>query len=273
MMDHLTFDLPPIAAMMAAADATETLRIGSHVFCNDYRHPAVLAKEVAALDLLSDGRFEFGIGAGWQQSEYEQAGITYEAPGTRISRLEEALAIFKGVFMQETFSFSGKYYQIAELQGLPRPVQKPYPPIYLGGGGKRMLTLAAREADIVSFVPIAHAQASWQDMSDGTAEATMRKVEWVRDAAGERLPQLELHTSVFALIVTGNRQQVAGYMASNFGLAPQQVLDLTHTLLGSVDEICETLQTRRERYGISYVTILDKDMETFAPVVERLRGQ
>jgi len=273
MLDHFEVDLPPVAALMAAADATSTLRIGSAVFCNDYRHPAVLAKEAAALDFLSNGRFELGIGAGWQEYEYKQAGLVYDPPSVRINRLEEAVHIIKGLFEEEPMSFSGKYYSIDNLKGSPRPVQRPYPPLYLGGGGKRMLSLAAREADIVGIVPIAHSDASWQDMSDGTAAATLQKIQWIREAAGDRFEALELQTSVFALIITDYRRQVAERMASNFRLTGDEVLDLTHCLVGTVDQICEDLLIRRERYGISYITILDKDMEAFAPVVARLTGK
>ncbi len=273
MLDHLTLNFPPIAALMSAADATSILRIGSCVFCNDYRHPAVLAKEVAALDLLSEGRFEFGLGAGWQQEEYTQAGIAFDSPGKRIQRLEESLAILKGLFTDSSVTFAGEYYNVNNLQGLPAPVQKPYPPIYLGGGGKRMLSLAAREADIVGIVPIARENTSWQDMSDGLPEATSRKVQWIRDAAGDRWDQLELQTSVFVTIVTGYREQVAQRMASNFRMSVEQVLGLTHALIGTVDQICEDLLYRREQYGISYIVILDKDMEAFAPVVARLAGK
>src|SRR5260370_30531151 len=140
--------LGPIAALMAAAYATTTLRVGSLVFDNDYRHPVVLAKEVASLDLLSDGRFDLGLGAGWMASDYEQAGIPFDSPGLRIERMEEGLAIIKGLLAGGEFSFTGKHYRIASLEGSPSPVQKPHPTIVLGGGGRRMLRLAAREADI-----------------------------------------------------------------------------------------------------------------------------
>ena len=148
--DHFGDQLGPIAALMAAADATTTLRMGSLVFDNDYRHPAVLAKEVASLDLLSDGRFDLGLGAGWMASDYEQAGIPFDSPGVRIERMEEGLAIIKGLLAGGKFSFTGKHYRITSLEGTPSPVQKPHPPIVLGGGGRRMLRLAAREADIVN---------------------------------------------------------------------------------------------------------------------------
>src|SRR6202165_3252471 len=148
--DHFGSQLATIAALMAAADATTRLRAGSLVFDNAYRHPAVLAKEAATLDLLSDGRFDLGLGAGWMASDYQQAGMPYDSAGTRIERLEEGLQIVKGLLGGGTFSFTGKHYQIKDLEGSPLPVQKPHPPILLGGGGRRMLRLAAREADIVN---------------------------------------------------------------------------------------------------------------------------
>src|SRR5256712_13883228 len=147
--DHCGEQLAPIVALLSAADATSTLRVGSLVFDNDYRHPVVLAKEVATLDLLSDGRFDFGLGAGWMASDYERSGIPLDSPGVRIERMEEALAIIKGLLAGGVVSFSGKHYRIASLEGHPSPVQKPHPPILLGGGGRRMLRVAAREADIV----------------------------------------------------------------------------------------------------------------------------
>ncbi len=270
MLDHFTVELPPIAALMTVANATRSMRIGSCVFCNDYRHPAVLAKEVAALDVFSDGRFEFGIGAGWQRAEYEQIGIPFDRAGTRIDRLEEALHIFKSYFTQESVTFSGTHYTINELRATPKPVQKPHPPIYLGGGGKRMLSIAAREADIVGVVPIARDNVGWQGMSDGVAEATGQKVEWIRQAAGPRFDALELQTTVFAVVVTNHRLQVAERMSDRFKVTREQVLELTHCLVGTVDQMIEDLLRRREAYGISYIVVHDKDMEDFAPVVRHL---
>lgn len=268
--DHLTTELSPTVALMAAADATTTLRVGSWVFCNDYRHPALLAKEVATLDVLSEGRVEFGLGAGWQQSEYEQAGMTYDAHGIRISRFEETVQIVKGLFASEPFSFSGKYYTIKDLNGQPKPVQHPHPPMYIGGGGKRVLSIAARQANIVGILPIARTDESYQNMTDGMAEATQRKVTWIREAAGSRIDELELHTGMFVVIPTDNRNLVTQKMAGRFGIAQEEVQQLTHILVGTVDQMCEDLMTRRDRYGISYVSVLLKDMEAFAPVVERL---
>ena len=268
-VDHFTSDFPPEVALMAAADATETLRVGSWVFCNDARHPTVLAKQAATLDLLSDGRLELGIGAGWQQSEYAQVGIPYDAPGIRINRFEEAIHILKGLFADEPLTFSGKYYSIQNLNGSPKPVQRPHPPFYIGGGGKRVLSIAAREANIVGLLPIA-GTGSWYNMADGTAESTQRKVDWIRQAAGSRIDELELHTGVFVVNVTEQRSQVTQNIGSRFGLTGMQIQQLTHMLVGTIEQMCEDLLQRRERFGISYISVLEKDMQTFAPIVERL---
>src|SRR5438876_677403 len=164
--DHLGDQLSPIPALVAAADATSTLRIGSLVFDNDFRHPVMLAKEAATLDVLSGGRFELGIGAGWLRSEYEQAGIPYDPPGVRVGRMEEALQIIKGLFADRPVTFSGTYYKVSALEGQPKPVQRPHPPILIGGGGKRILSIAAREATIVGFLPIVRPDGSGPDLTD-----------------------------------------------------------------------------------------------------------
>src|SRR5437016_11924644 len=182
--DHFTEQPGPIAALMAAADATTKLRVGSLVFDNDYRHPIVLAKEAATLDLLSDGRFELGIGAGWHGPDYEQTGIPFDPPRVRVSRLEEAVTVIKRLFGEEPVNFSGKYYTINGLTGLPRPVQRPHPPIFIAGGGKRVLSLAAREADIVGLHVKTYADGSGGDVSSTSGDATLEKLEWVRQAAG-----------------------------------------------------------------------------------------
>src|SRR6266568_4197945 len=153
MPDHLGDQFAPVPALLAAAEATHTLRIGSFVFDNDFRHPVMLAREAATLDLLSGGRFELGLGAGWNRSEYEQAGIPYDSPGVRVSRMEEALHIIKGLLADGPVNFSGKYYTVTDLEGHPKPVQRPHPPILIGGGGKRLLSIAAREATTVGFTP------------------------------------------------------------------------------------------------------------------------
>src|ERR1700686_1038073 len=191
--DHFTDQGGPIAALMAAADATTRLRVGSLGFDNDYRHPVVLAKEAATIDPLSDGRFALGLGAGWMASDYEQAGIPFDSPGTRISRMEEALTIIKGLFTGEPFTFAGQHYRVTGIEGSPRPVQRPHPPIVLGGGGRRMLRIAAREADIVNVnFDLREGAVNRNLVRTGLAEATDEKLGWIRDAAGERMERIEL---------------------------------------------------------------------------------
>ncbi|HEV2032772.1 MAG TPA: TIGR03621 family F420-dependent LLM class oxidoreductase [Candidatus Dormibacteraeota bacterium] len=271
--DHLNDQLGPIAALMAAADATTTLRVGSLVFDNDYRHPVVLAKEAATIDLMSDGRFDLGLGAGWLASDYEAAGIPYDSPGTRIERMEEGLQIIKGLMAGGTYSFTGKHYQISDMEGSPLPVQKPHPPIVIGGGGRRMLRLAARQADIVNInFDLRDGRVSRDLVRSGLAEATDEKVAWIKEAAGDRLEQIELSVTVFMADITDDREAVAGALASGMGSEPLEVMEMPHFLIGTVDDVAELLRRRRDRFGISFVIVPGDVTEAFAPVVERLAG-
>ena len=270
--DHFRDHLAPVPALTAAALATTRLRVGSLVFSNDFRHPAVLAKEAATIDVLSGGRFELGLGGGWLRAEYDQTGIPFEAPGTRIERLEEAVTIIKGLLAGERVTFAGRHYTIADLEGRPTPVQRPHPPIAIGGGGRRTLTLAAREASIVGLVPRARRDGSGLDMTDLSDAATREKLEWVRSAAGDRFDSLEIHALIQAVAVGERRTAAADQLASRFKVARDVVLETPYVLLGTIEEICETLWERRERYGISYLTVFERDMEVFAPVVARLAG-
>jgi len=271
--DHFGDQLGPIAALMAAADATTTLRVGSLVFDNDYRHPVVLAKEAATLDLLSEGRLDFGLGAGWLASDYEQAGIPFDPPGVRIDRMAEALTIIKGFFAGGIVSFAGKHYKVEGLEAWPAAVQKPHPPIVLGGGGRRMLSLAAREADIVSInYKLDEGRVNRKLVRTGFAEATDEKLAWIKQAAGDRLSQIELSVTIFVANVTDDRDVVAGAMAAGLGADPKDVLDMPHFLIGTIEQIVEDLVARRERYGISYVVVPGEAAESLAPVVERLAG-
>ena len=258
---------------MAAADATTKLRVGSLVFDNDYRHPVVLAKEAATLDLLSDGRLDFGLGAGWMASDYEQTGIPLDSPGTRIERMAEALEIIKSFFAGGSVSFAGKNYRIDGVEGSPSPVQKPHPPIILGGGGRRMLSLAAREADIVSInYKLTEGRINRNLVRTGLAEATDEKLAWIKEAAGDRFSQIELCATVFVASVTDDRDGTAAAFAAGIGAEPREVLEMPHFLIGTTEQMIEDLQVRRERYGISYVVVPDSAFESLAPVVERLTG-
>jgi probable F420-dependent oxidoreductase len=270
--DHLFVDFFPIAVLAAVAEATTKLRLGSFVFNNDLRHPAVLVKEAAALDVLSQGRFEFGIGAGRLRFEYERAGISFDSPGVRVRRLEEAIHIIKQLFAEEgSVTFAGHFYKINDLKGLPRPLQRPHPPILIGGGGKQVLSLAAREADIVSFLVKARIDGS-ADPAEFTAAALAQKVEWVRQAAGSRFSDLELNLLIFEVIITPDREDVARKRVQETGVTHEQVLENPHLLIGTIDEVVEELQRKREQYGISYIVVFDTFMEAFAPIAYRLAG-
>lgn len=268
--DHPWLDVAPIPGLMMVADTT-SLRIGSFVFNTDIRHPTLLAKDMAMLDVLSDGRFECGLGCGAIMEDYTQTGIPFERPGVRVSRFEEALCIIKRFFTEETVNFSGEYYQVAGLQGHPKPLQKPYPPIYIGGGSKRMLSLAAREANCVGIT--AKSTPKGVDWISATPESLLEKVAWVRDAAGERFDQLEIGTPIFVIVQTEDRLGTAQHMASRFGLTPQQLLSCTHMLIGTTDQMVEDLLLRREQYGMSSIAVIESGLETLAPVVARLTGK
>lgn len=263
----------PIAALTAAACATTTLRIGSLVIDNDYRHPVMLAKEAATLDLLSDGRLELGLGAGWMREEYERAGMQFEPPGVRITRLEEALHVIKGLFSGEPLMYSGIHYAIDNLSSFPTPIQRPHPPILVGGGGKRLLSLAGREADIVGVLNSSVASGSLSnDPSDLAPESVAQKVGWVREAAGERFPKIEL-SQVISVVLTKNQHDAAENFASArgwSGLSAEQVLAMPSVYIGTPSQIAAQMHSRRERYGFSYFVVADKHAEAFAHVVALL---
>lgn len=272
--DHFSDQLGVFSALAAAAVVTKQLRLGWLVLDNDYRHPAVTAKEVATLDVLSNGRVDFGLGAGWEKSDYDATHIAYDAPGVRIDRMVEGLAICQGLWAEGPFTFAGKHYEISALDGKPKPVQRPRPKLLLGGGGKRMLTIAGREADIVNVnFNLAHGAVSSELVMTGTAEQTDEKIRWVREAAGERIDEVELSVLIFVLNVTEDRAAVAAGLAAAVGTTPETVLEIPHFLIGTLEEIEDSLQRRRERYGISYVMVQGEAAEGFAPVVEKLSGR
>jgi probable F420-dependent oxidoreductase len=273
--DHYINEYLPIAPLMLVADATTTLRIGSGVFDNNYRHPVLLAKEVAALDLFSGGRFELGLGAGALQVDYEQSGLPFDPPGIRIRRLGESVALIKQFFTQDSVTFAGEYYRVTDLAGSPKPAQRPHPPIFIGGGGKKTLTLAAREADIAGLEGRVVDAAGSFDAFEHSEAALAQKVAFLREAAGERFNAIELNYGIAHVIVTENRQQAAEERARKraaTGVTPEQVLGDPYLLIGTVEHIVETLQRRREQYGISYLHVFWDEMDAFAPVVARLTG-
>jgi probable F420-dependent oxidoreductase len=268
--------LAPTVALMAAAGVTQTLRLGTMVLDNDYRHPVLLAKEAATLDLLSGGRFELGVGAGWLRDEYERAGMRFDAPGVRVARLEESLQVLKGLLAGSAFTFAGVHYTVAGLESFPRPVQRPHPPILVGAGSRRMLGIAGREADIVGILPRALPNGSIsEDLSERSPETIDRKLDWVRQAAGGRFGELELSMMV-SVIVADDHRKAAAQLAAEQGwgtAASERVLEMPSVFVGGVDRIVELMQARRDRYGFSYYVVPDEDMEALGPVVDRLAGR
>jgi probable F420-dependent oxidoreductase len=263
----------PFPAMAMAAEATSTLRVGSLVLGNDYRHPVVLARDAATLDLLSDGRLELGLGAGWMTVDYEKAGIRLDPAGVRIARLAEAIAIVKGLTAEGPFSFAGEHYTITELDGMPKPVQRPLP-LVIGGGGKKVLTLAAKEADIIgingnlrSGTPGAPDQAPNMNPA-----STDEKLAWVRDVSGDRYPDIEIQAFAGFVHFTDDRAGMATAMAPAFDTTPDEVLDSPVGLVGTVESMIETLERRRERWDMTYHVVGAEHLDQFAPVVARLAG-
>ena len=263
-------DLAPIAAMAAAAAVTETLRVGCRVFCIDYHVPAVLAKEVATLDLLSDGRLEMGIGAGWSETEYNAMGLTFDRPGRRIEKLTEVIALIKAHWAGEQLEYAGRQVQVRGYAGRPRPVQRPHPPIMIGGGGPRMLAFAGREADIVSMssVPFVARDADGLDPQS----LAQRRIDAVRTAAGERYQRLEIESSPYFTTITDEPEEALAKAAAMTGISADVLRGHPNVMVGSPETIAETLYSRRESLGVNYVTVQQTQIESFALIVERLHG-
>jgi len=269
--DHITQQLAPIPAMAAALEATTRLRVGSYVFANDYRNPVMLAKEIATLDLLSGGRVEFGLGAGWYQRDYEMLGLPYDPPATRVSRMIEAVKLIDRLFAEDSVDASGAFYTVRGARLGPKPVQRPRPPLMIGGGGPRMLRFAARHADIIALNPrfTADAQPVLADLTTGAVE---RKLARLRAEAGDRLASVELNIFVIDAGVTDEPRSLFEAFATRLKGAATGIVDSPFFLYGSVADLQRQLLERRERLGITYFGLPDKAMEAFAPVVRELRG-
>jgi probable F420-dependent oxidoreductase len=254
--------LAPIPALTAVAVATRTLRVGSYVFANDVRNPVLLVRECAALDFLSGGRFELGLGAGRPgiEGDYRKLGIPLKSGGVRVERLAEALGIMKALLNGEKVDHDGRHYHVTGADVFPAPVQQPHPPILIAASGPRLLALAAREADIVALGV----------QPNQGEEVFQEKVAVLRQAAGERFDQLELNANLAAV-----GDQVHPWMMRQFNLTLDELrrLGSPSILLGSLDEMCQQLEGRRERLGISYITCAAEMMEGMAPVVARLAGR
>jgi probable F420-dependent oxidoreductase len=268
--DHLDAQFGPLVALAVAAEATTTIHVGTLVLNNDLRNPVVLAKEIAALGLASDGRVEVGLGAGWLRSDYDEAGFEYLDARARVDRLGESLAILKSLWIDGEANFDGEHYSVHGARCDPRP---PSPPrLIVGGGSKRILSLAAVTADTVG---INTSLASGEKGGDVAAQATFdhydKCLRWIREAAGDRFASLELQiTAVTAMVVETRRAALRS--ATMLGFPGEEALDLPVLLIGTVDELCERLIERRERWGFTNVVVPDHAMHSFAPVVARLAG-
>lgn len=273
MPDHFGDQLSPVAALSTAAAVTKELRVGTLVFANDFRHPAVLAKDTATLDLLSDGRLEVGVGAGWMTEDYTWTGMQHDRPGVRIDRMIESIEVLRGLWGDDAFSFDGEHYTITEMNGHPKPVQAGGPPIIVGGGGKRVLSTAARLADIVGVNPnVGEGKVGPEAVASMSADATEEKLGWVRDAAGDRFDDIEISILKFVTIVTDERDAVAEKVAGGMGMDAPTLLASPHTLVGSAEQVADELIEQRERWQGSYVTVQSDALESFAPVVAALAG-
>jgi probable F420-dependent oxidoreductase len=273
--DHLAAMLATIPAVMSAADATKRLRVGTNVLNNDLRHPVLLAREAATMDVLTDGRFELGLGAGYVQSEYDQAGLRFDRGGIRVERLAESVRIIKGLLGGAEVNFAGRYYRVTGHTIHPRPVQRPHPPIIIGGNGLRLLALAAKEADIVNFTGITFTRGDTKpDMSGWKVEGLDERIRVVREAAGERLGRLELSAQIQRVIVTDHPRQAAEELQKTWTqLSVEEILEAPFVLIGTVDEMVDTLHARRERWGVSYFVTFEPYLETLAPIVVKLTGK
>ncbi|MFQ5557168.1 MAG: TIGR03621 family F420-dependent LLM class oxidoreductase [Acidimicrobiales bacterium] len=271
--DHLDEQCGPIAGLTAVALATTEVRLTTLVLANDYRHPAVLAKELATLDLISKGRLEIGIGAGWMTADYERGGLALDRPGVRIARLAEAIEVLKGCFGDGAARFEGEHYTIAGLDSRPKPAQRPHPRLLVAGGGAKVLALAARSADIVGVNPgLGVGVIDARVGPTATAAATDDKIAVIKDAAGARFDSLELQTRVHIATIDPDREALAAALAPALGLDGADALASPHALVGTVAQCVDTIGRWRDRWGISYITIGGDAMETMAPVVQRLSG-
>ncbi|WP_430335130.1 LLM class F420-dependent oxidoreductase [Rhodococcus sp. ACT016] len=282
--DHLGNQVGPIAALGALAVATDKIRLGTAVLANGFRHPAVLAKDAATIDVLSGGRLELGIGAGWMREEFEKGGIEYERPGVRIAKLEESLQILDTLLRGQECNFEGKFYKIDGLKGSPRPRQGPRPPIAVGGGGPKMLALAAKYADIISVATPTSADGRLL-LSGITMEQTIARVEQIREAAGDRFADIELNWTITAIMVTDDREQAAemalaaidqGFppnIEADVTLSVEEILNSPYLAIGTYEEIADQIRNVREKTSMSYVGVFPTQLEAFAPVIPLLRGE
>jgi probable F420-dependent oxidoreductase len=267
--DHLGPSLPqfaPLVALAAAAAVTTRLRLAVTVLDNDFRHPVMLAKEVATLDVLSGGRVDMGMGAGWLEEDYTKTGVaTWDPPATRVARLIESIALVKQLFGGETVTFEGEHYRVNDFRSFPKPVQKPVP-LMIGGRGKRMLSMAAREAQIISILA---APSEGGSRLAGFEE----QLGWIADARGSDRDDLMVGIRIpFGEIAGSGESGVAAAerLGARMGLPARDVLESPFFIVGELGDIKEHLLDIQRRYGISYITVSEDLAWQIAPIVREL---
>lgn len=271
---HPVQTVAAIPAMAVAAEATSTIKVGCRVLCVDYRNPVMLAKEVATLDFFSEGRLELGLGAGWLQGEYEAVGIPFDRAGVRLDRFEEVIGLLRASFAEGELNIDTTHVHAVGFEAVPKPFTKSGPPIMIGGGAQRILTIAGREADIVSLnFNNSSGKLGAEGIGSSTAEHTDQKIQWIRNGAGERFDQIEIEIAAYFTVVTPDGAGTRAKMAPMFGMTPEVFAEHPNVLIGSVDEICDRIVERRERFGISYTSFGASVMDSVIPVVERLSGK
>jgi probable F420-dependent oxidoreductase len=267
--DHIGDGVAPLQGLTAAADASDKLRLGTLVLDNDFRHPVVLAREVAALDVLSEGRFELGLGAGWLGRDYERLGLSFDAPSVRVERLEESVEIVTRALAGESVWFSGAHYEVSDFEVQPKPAQN-HVPLMLGAGGPRMLRLAAERADIVGILPVAKPDGSGLSEEEQGESAFARKIALLRGAAGRRFDDIELNLLIQAVEIAGDERAAAEKLAAEWEEPVDPILDMPFVLLGPVPAIVDKVLRLRDELGFSYLTLFEKDFERFAPVLAEI---
>lgn len=271
--DHFDEGLGPIAAMASAAVVTTTMRVGALVFDCDFRHPAVLARELATIDQMAEGRLEVGLGAGWKRLDYDRSGIAMDRPGLRVDRMIEHTAVLKGLFAPGPFTFEGTHYRIADLDGAPAPFRAGGPPILIGGGAKRVLGFAGATADIVGLNASVHSGEVDADAArDGAADRIDQKLAWLREGAGDRFDDLEINAWLAAVELTDDPDGVNALLAEVFGVAPEDIPASPLALVGTITGMADRLHERRERWGYSYHVIPGDKARDLAPLVAQLSG-
>ena len=272
--DHLVDGcISPFAALGVAAQATSTLRFGTLVLNNDLRHPAVVARETLALDSLSGGRVELGLGAGHGFPEYESTGIRFDDGATRVARLAEAVEVLDGLLRGQDVTFSGDHYQLIAHRAWPRATQRPRPPILVGGNGHRLLQMAAAHADTVGLSGTGRTKADGltHEATGFPPEAVDDRIALVRAGAGPR--DVELHALIQHVIVTNDPSGAAERLRELVPeLSVEDILATPYLWIGTVDSICDQVRAARERWGFSYFTVFHHALEAVTPVVTRLAG-